>query len=318
MPARPNMSGARPRSFASITVPGSADASLSVSRSASTVTSRARSASSASHVTIEISDLAAPQGSVASTRGDQSEAGDPTPASTLAMRLKSKSKRFLFTCIKIYTSFLAVSSGIKVATNARDVVEAPAGFFLTIFAGTARADGMQVQVSNTAVLREYGAFINTQTQCVHPTIRFVNTLKLDGKRVGGLYERANANANGLDPDVISIDTYNLYLPRIAAHEYLHCYTHQNFNNAIYDRNAGLDSGTQRKIIEGATEYLTRKTPVSSSGDPLFVIYKAYGDYVKFIKTIVRDIGEETLKKAYLSGDAESIQKFLEAVRRHSI
>ncbi|MES2831273.1 MAG: hypothetical protein V4695_04700 [Pseudomonadota bacterium] len=211
-----------------------------------------------------------------------------------------------------------MSSTIKVARNPGDLVDAPAGFFKTLFVGTARADGLQVQHSHRMVLKEYAAFIDVKTRCVNPTIKFVHTLKNAGKPVGGSYQRAKFNSTEPGADIISFNTYELYMPTLAAHEYLHCYTHQNFINAVYGNASSLSPASQRKVIEGSTTYLTRKTPVSRAGDPFFVINRSYGNYVKFIKKVVHDIGEDTLKKAYLSGDPKSIERFFRAVHRYDI
>jgi hypothetical protein len=307
LPPRPNMPPAQPRSYAGITT-RSAETASGAPPGAVTMTAPP-------HVTIEIAEEVSEFGSQNGSTDCESVAPlerDPSESSpTTAMRMKQKAKTFAITCGKVYVSFLAISSGIKLLSNPSDIINNPGGFFGSLPLGTARADGLQVQESRNAVLKTYGKYINPRIRCVNPRIRFVHNLSYDGQKDAGLYDRLNLDSTKANADRISFNTYNFYLSRVAAHEVLHCYTHQNFNDAVYAENSGLTPTLQKTLIEGTTEYFTRKTPVSNRGDRLHVLDK-YNKFVKLIGKVVTDVGEETLKKAYFSGDRKSIEQVLKA------
>ena len=271
----------------------------------------------APHVAIdiaeEVSQFGSDAGSLESSHSSHldRESGDASPSAMA--RFKAKSKTFVFTGLKIYTSFLAISSAIKIGSNPKDMVTAPLGFFESLVTGAPRADGLQVQDSRDAVVKQYGNYIDVGTRCVNPTITFVHNLKNQGQRDLGLYDRFDPDSNKPHADRIRLDTYNLYLPSTAVHEYLHCYTHPNFTQAIYNSDIRL----RKQLVEGTTEYLTRKVPVTSNGDTLHAIRNGYSDYVKLVDRVVNDVGEETLKRAYFSGDQTAMVQVLVSAYDHA-
>lgn len=293
-PPKRNMTTAQPRSYVGITT-------------------------TPPHVVIEIADevseFGSQNGSTASgtVAGSESDPSDSPP--TTAMRMKEKAKTFAINCGKAYVSFLAISSGIKLLSNPGDITNNPAWFFASLPVGTARADGLQVQESRNAVLKTYGNYLDPRTRCVNPRIRFVHHLSYDGQEYAGLYDRLNLDSTKANSDRISFNTYDFYLPTVAAHEFLHCYTHQNFGDAVYAKNSGLTPTLQQALIEGTTEYFTRKTPVSDRGNRLHVMDK-YSKFVKLIEKVVANVNEETLKKAYFSGDKKSIMQVIQAAQLH--
>jgi hypothetical protein len=114
---------------------------------------------------------------------------------------------------------------------------------------------------------------------------------------------------------LSFTTYNLYLPQVAVHEYLHCFTHQNFSDAVNDPKVG--SKLSHALVEGTTQYLALQTPFDRRGDLTGKSSASYPDLVRFIGHVADDVGINTLTKAYLSGDQKAIEEVLDVAARHA-
>ena len=105
-------------------------------------------------------------------------------------------------------------------------------------------------------------------------------------------------------DELRFTTYNLYLPQVAVHEYLHCFTHPNYSKALGEPR--LDSPVRHNLVEDSTQYLPLQTPFDRRGDRSGKYSSVYVEEAKFIGKIVDDVGVNTLKKAYFSGDRKAI------------
>lgn len=257
-------------------------------------------------------------------------------------------KRVLCTSTKAYLSFVGIGAAIKLAKNPADMGPDALQFVRAAFTGTSRADSLEVQQGREIVLKTYGDFIDTKTQCVDPVITFVPALSKwkGGPQTSGQFSSRSAqrcappafgnvsnvgnllNATGTDNStagssppgatrvqtgVLRFTTYNLYLPEIAVHEYLHCFTHPDFYDVTDDTR--LDDQTSHALVEGTTQYLTLKAPFDRRGDYSGKYSGIYADEVKFIGKVIDGVGIETMKKAYFSGDQTAIGKVREAAVR---
>ncbi len=260
-------------------------------------------------------------------------------------RLGQGLKRVAITATKAYLSFVGVGAAIKLAKHHGDLRPDPLQFVRAAFTGTERADSLEVQKAREIVLQAYGDFIDTKTQCVDPVVTFVPALRnsdqrqtsgqfIDGARqstgiafngtVAAFNSTHGGNSTAALPETagpqarsgeLRFTAYNLYLPQIAVHEYLHCFTHPNFRNATADNSR--DPLIRHVLVEGSTQYLTLQTPFDRRGDYSGRYSAIYVDEVKFIGKVVDDIGIDTLKKAYLCGDPPAIEKMLAATADHA-
>ena len=264
-------------------------------------------------------------------------------------------KRVALTSTKAYFSFVGIGAAIKLAKNPGDLRPDALQFVRAAFTGTERADSLEVQKGRDIVLKTYGDFIDTKTQCVDPLVTFVPALRgannrqhsgqfIDRSTSGiagtalnhtGIFfnntgiafnhvgtatnsTQANNSTTVLPPaggtparsSELRFTTYNLYLPQIAVHEYLHCFTHANFSRAVNE--ARLDGNVQHALVEGSTQYLTLQTSFSRRGDRSGKYSGIYVEEVKFISKVVDKVGINTLKKAYFSGDQMAIAKVRDA------
>jgi len=248
-------------------------------------------------------------------------------------------KRIALTTTKAYLSFVGIGAAIKLAKNPGDLRPDALQFVKAAFTGTERADSLEVQKSLALVLQTYGDFIDTKTQCVDPVITFALALRDDenGKQHSGQFiyrskfihatnkggtainsTRANNSTITL-PNIVGkqvqsgelqFTAYNLYLPQVAVHEYLHCFTHPGFLNTTNQSKLVTQLGST--LVEGTTQYLTLQTPFDRQGDFSGKFSSFYPEEVKFVGKIVDKVGIDTLKKAYFSGDRSSNKKVLDA------
>lgn len=262
-------------------------------------------------------------------------------------RVANGFKRLAITSTKAYLGFVGIGAAIKLARNPGDLRADALQFVKAAFTGTARADSLEVQQGRDLVLKTYGALIDTTKQCVHPVVTFVPALKKpgNGPQTSGLFiagtspgepvasaGRTGTAANGthahhaarrfpgnvatrVQSGELRFTTYNLYLPQIAVHEYLHCYTHPNFMNALTDTR--LDAQLRHDLVEGTTQYLALQTSFDRRGDRSGKYSGIYLNEVKFIGRIKDAVGIDTLKKAYFSGDSKAIGKVWEAATAHA-
>ena len=251
------------------------------------------------------------------------------------------------TSTKAYLSFIGIGAAIKLAKNPGDLRQDAMQFVKAAFTGTARADSLEVQQGRDLVLKTYGAFIDTTKQCVDPVITFVPALRKggNGPQTSGMFVPDSSSGRAVTPPgktgiaanatladnstaplrgavatrvqsgELRFTTYNLYLPQIAVHEYLHCFTNPNFRNALGDTR--LDDQLRHNLVEGTTQYLTLQTPFNRRGDSSGKYSGIYKEEVAFIGKVADDVGIETLKKAYLAGDQKAIGKMWDAATKRA-
>jgi RHS repeat-associated protein len=92
----------------------------------------------------------------------------------------------------------------------------------------------------------------------------------------------------------------------ARHETTHKYANQNWKNNL----GGYVTDSDIALNEGITEYYTKQANQDYSGSSL------YEGNTNLVKDMVKEIGEETVSKAFYGGEQNSINKVKEWWKKH--
>jgi len=202
-----------------------------------------------------------------------------------------------------YAGHMTLNLIPMMARQSSDMIDNPTTFFRDGWVKFApRADMMEVQRAHNVLLSTYADAIDPSA-CRDPVVKF--TSSIGGDNVAW-YTPANENS----PAVIELRTYLPNLGITAAHEFLHCYTHPDFIESI-DRELNPFHG--RDIREGLTEVMARRLKLPRP-DPL-EFKSIYPKQVKMAEAVLKDAGEDTVRRAMLSGDGDAIGKIVDAARK---
>jgi hypothetical protein len=92
---------------------------------------------------------------------------------------------------------------------------------------------------------------------------------------------------------------------VKRHEYTHFYSSDTFIKEFSKVEVGAEKPLN--LNEGVTEYFAREAAGDTSPP------RIYANEVRLAEAVAKDVGEETLRKAYFEGDAESIAKVRKAL-----
>ena len=91
---------------------------------------------------------------------------------------------------------------------------------------------------------------------------------------------------------------------VAVHEYCHCFTHRNFNEALGKPNWRLE------LVESLTEHMSDKVIPSATFNSQYQKARLPNGkkWMDAVQELADAVGEVTLMRAYFSGDKDAIRK----------
>jgi hypothetical protein len=167
---------------------------------------------------------------------------------------------------------------------------------------------LDAEASDKKILDKFGKYILESVR--KPSAASVTKI-LSNEEFKKQYEKDNGSLDGFETTNAYWYKGKIYINDSKAnegtpvHEGLHHYTHREFRKQLH-KVKGV------KFEEGVTEYFTRQTVTTKRTG---IYDHAPSGHAKsplgWAQTVARELGEETLRKAYFQGDAEAIKKIRE-------
>ncbi|MEO7496604.1 MAG: hypothetical protein ABIT83_11555 [Massilia sp.] len=205
--------------------------------------------------------------------------------------------------LKSFVGALALSAGYRTLRNPGDLVSHPVSTLKGIVNFNARMHDGAPREAMQDVLQSHGQYIPADSPCygVEPRIVF-DRLNDDGS-VGLLYRDPETN----EPTDMALHAYGGILSglHIAQHEYLHCFTHKGFVQALHN------SPQKTEISEGITEFYADRFP----GNPLSKRFLYDGlrlangkMWTAAAAELEAAVGKDVLERAYFGGERDAIRE----------
>ncbi|AXV77953.1 MULTISPECIES: hypothetical protein [Ralstonia solanacearum species complex] len=213
---------------------------------------------------------------------------------------------------RMYVAALAVTGPYRMVRNTRDLVSYPGPTLFSIAKLSGRIDDSVVRQAKANVLERHGEFIPTDSAChtITPRVTFDSVEGIDAF-AAGVRRAVNGKDNGQPKEMLLRPYAELGGSlHVAQHEYLHCFTHPHFVNAV------RESRQPTSIEEGLTEHLADQLPGNplAKFTPLDIMTLPNGKRLKAAAAdLERAVGKETLQRAYFSGDQGAIDKVATAI-----
>ncbi|MCX8955932.1 type III effector [Erwinia psidii] len=201
---------------------------------------------------------------------------------------------------KLMTGSLALLAGHRVATYPGDFAKDPGGTLWAAINLAQRATAEHLQTGNHSVIDRYSHYIPDDSPCYGARAEITHSLpsNVQGRWYPGksLVELSN-NIQLQTPPA-----------EVAAHEFVHCYTHPEF------RARNEKHPSWQAMNEGLTTHLTEKVPSTRrfwhSGKDAYHTFKLPSgkSWPQAAQDIEKKVGEDTLHRAFFSGDDDAIRK----------
>ena len=227
----------------------------------------------------------------------------------LARRVGSTARRTAYRVWQGYVGMLAISAGYRTLRNPGEALRHPVATLGGIMSFSERIAEQTIQQGQADVLDRYGADIPTDSVChdIEPRISYDLPNGLSGRVTRG--ERSPEDTKPVDFEL------NRFVPiggglHAVHHEYLHCFTHPEFVNAM------RHSPHWRTIEESLTEHFADKLPGHAIGKfgPYDLSKLPNGKrWSQAAAELEQAVGTETLRRAYFGGDVDAIKKVSVAV-----
>jgi hypothetical protein len=210
--------------------------------------------------------------------------------------------------------YLAVAANVRLMMQPKTLLQDwrndPVPLVSAMLRFEPRADQSTLDEARDKVLGQFGAYIDPRSRCFDADADVVDFLP---QGVEGHYSDED-NAVYIAPNHFSGGGMS------AVHEYLHCFTHPKFLDKAFE--ATSEPHYANMLNEGVTHHLTRQVPIPSNQfytslyDLAHVGPEVARTPVELARTVVEAMGqdgEETLKKAYFSGDPAALKKLDDAM-----
>ncbi|MGB6597631.1 MAG: PAAR domain-containing protein [Candidatus Acidiferrum sp.] len=161
-------------------------------------------------------------------------------------------------------------------------------------------DKPTAEAADKAVLDKFGADIPETAKT--PSAGSATVLQPDSDFKDGLKSRHPGMEKNYDLNSIYGESYQKKIFVNQDKNYAGTLYHEDihhYSSSAFKKGFGKYKGV--KVNEGVTEYFTRQVPSENRAGH-------YDVETKVAEKIAKGVGEDTLKKAYFQGDAESVQK----------
>lgn len=230
--------------------------------------------------------------------------GDATPsvpAATAPQQNQPESVNPITLFAKMMTGTLALLAGHRVASYPGDFAKDPGGTLWAAINLAQRATPEHLQAGNQSVINHFGRYIPENSPC------FSARMEISHNLPPNVQGRWNPNKSLVELS----NNIQLQIPPgdVAAHEFIHCYTHPNF------KASNKNNPSWRAMNEGLTSRLTDKVPTtgkfwhSGKKDAYHTFTLSSGkSWTQAASDVENKVGEETLLRAFFSGDDDAIRK----------
>ncbi|MEW5289212.1 type III effector [Erwinia papayae] len=204
---------------------------------------------------------------------------------------------------KLMTGALALLAGHRIASYPGDFARDPGGTIWAAINLAQRATPAHLQTGNQSVLNHYGRYIPDNSPCFNARAEIAHDLP---SHVQGRWSPGKS--------LVQLDN-NIAMQTppadVAAHEFVHCYTHPEFRDRINNNN---NNPSWQAMNEGMTTHLTEKIPSTGKfwhfGKDAYHGFKLPSgrSWPQAAQDVEKKVGEDTLLRAFFSGDDDAIRK----------
>ena len=240
----------------------------------------------------------------------QTPSSSPSRADNMAQHhpQRDNSAGTVATMCKMLVGWLGMTAAYRGLKHPMDFLQHPKDAILGSITLSTRADEHTLAQANHTVLSHFGKYIPQSSSCYRTRTEISFDLPVG---IAGQHIREGAGHEGL----IKLKAYNA--PgndpgHTARHEFVHCYSHPDFVDTL------KKTPYQTAINEGITEHLSDKMPQLpwplDTDESLYHVDKIHNGktFTEAASELEQKIGEDTLFKAFFSGDKKAIAELAAA------